>query len=105
MAGIGTLKNDKERIAFLEDFRNLENGWYLWKDLDDIGRRWWRYDLEDSALIVEEELRTLTYPEKRTKWIVRSWYIIRDWHLPFADGSASRTMALAEIKMETRREK
>jgi hypothetical protein len=25
------LKNDKERIAFLEDYRNENNGWCLWK--------------------------------------------------------------------------
>ena len=39
MKNIKELKNDKERTAFLEDYRNLENGWYLWKDYRDINRR------------------------------------------------------------------
>ena len=51
-------KNDKERIAFLEDDRNGNNGWYLWGDNQELGRRWWRYDLPDCAFVVEEEKHT-----------------------------------------------
>lgn len=98
MIDIGTLKNDKERVAFLEDYRNEKNGWYVWKEIEDIGRRWWRFDLDDFALIVEEQLRTTTYPKKSVTWFVMHWYIVHDWHMPFADSVASRTMALAEIK-------
>ena len=31
-------KNDNERIAFLEDYRNEQNGWYLWKHDEDLDR-------------------------------------------------------------------
>ena len=92
------LKNDKERNAFLEDYRNMDNGWYLWKDDGDLNRRWWRYDLPDCALVVEERLQTIEWPKVCAKRLVKNWYIIRDWHLPFEDGSASRTLAIAEIK-------
>lgn len=92
------LKNDKERIAFLEDYRNMDNGWYLWKDDGDLDRKWWRYDLDDCALIVEERLQTIHWPSDHLSWIVDHWYIIRDWHQPFEDGAASRTLALAVLK-------
>lgn len=96
-------KNDKERIAFLEDYRNEDHGWYLWKDDDDLQRKWWRFDLDDCALIVEERLQTLQWPNEHLSWLVSSWYIITDWHKPFADGSASRTQALAKLKEVTRK--
>ena len=91
-------KNDKERIAFLEDYRNEHAGWYLWKDDDDIQHRWWRYDLTDCSLIVEEQKQTFTWPEEHIRWHVHHWFIIKDWHRPFADGTASRSMALTELK-------
>ncbi len=91
-------KNDKERIAFLEDYTNEENGWYLWKEDNDLERKWWRYDLDDCALIVEEKLQTLHCPTNHQKWIVTHWYIIKDWHQPFEDGAASRTLALKVLK-------
>ena len=91
------LKNDKERIAFLET-RSSAQGWYLWKEDPEIQREWWRYDLPDCALIVEEQLRTSMYPKKHLSQDVMHWYIIKDWDLPFADGVASRSLALAELK-------
>lgn len=91
-------KNDKERIAFLEDFRNEENGWYLWHCNSDIGRRWWRLDLPGCAFIVEEQERTHTWPRIKTDWDIVHWFIIDDWEVPFADGTASRSMALAQLK-------
>lgn len=91
-------KNDKERIAFLEDYRNIDHGWYLWKDDGDPNRRWWRFDLDDCTLIVEEQLQTLEWPATHLSWLVKHWFIITDWHKPFADGVASRTMALARLK-------
>lgn len=95
------LKNDKQRLAFLDDYTNEENGWYLWKYDDDLQRRWWRYDLPDCALIVEEDQATLHYPNLHTGWIIENWFIIRDWsqkYKTFRDQQASRTLALAEIK-------
>lgn len=91
-------KNDKERIAFLEDYRNEQNGWYRWKEDSDLDRVWWRYDLPDCALIVEEQLRTITWPNPHREMTVVHWFIINDWKLPFADGVTSRSMALAELK-------
>ena len=95
-------KNDKERIAFLEDYRNEENGWYLWKDVPDIQRKFWRFDLEDTALIVEEQQRTSHWPYEHQKWDVTHWYIVEDWEKPFADHTASRTQALARLKKEVK---
>ena len=91
------VKNDKERIEFLEE-RREQDGWYLWKEDDDLNRKWWRFDLPDCALVVEERLQTIHWPDDHQKWIESRWYIIKDWHLPFEDGAGSRTMALAELK-------
>lgn len=92
------LRNDKERSLFLDDYRNVDNGWYLWKEDEDIGRRMWRYDLPDCALIVDEQLITYHYPTDHIEWSVVHWYIVRDWHQPFADSQASRTLAIQEVK-------
>ena len=101
---IMALKNDKERIAFLEDFRNTENGWRLWKDMKSIGRRWWRLDLARGftklALIVEEEIQTIHYPAEGEEWITRCWFIRNQFSglAPFADSRGSRTQALTALK-------
>lgn len=91
-------KNDRERGAFLDDYRNEKNGWYLWKEDDDIGRRMWRRDLTGCALIVEEQLITYRWPQDHVTWSVMHWYIVEDWHEPFADSQASRTEALKKLK-------
>ena len=98
-------KNDKERIAFLEDYRNEKkydgwNGWYLWKHDEDLQRSWWRLDLPDSAIVVEEQQRTYTWPNVHVTWTVMHWYIVTDWsgNIPFGDFVASRSLALAKIK-------
>lgn len=72
-------RNDKERIAFLEDYTNTKNGWKLDKEDTGKSRRWWRLDLPDgTVLIVEEELRTFIWPIKHTEWNVLTWFIIKD---------------------------
>ena len=94
-------KNDKERIAFLEDYRNEENGWYLFKEIEDMQRRWWRFDLPDCALIVEEDRMTFEWPERHVGWYIRNWFIIKDWTFSeetFRDQVASRSMAMRELK-------
>ena len=97
-----TFKNDKERLAFLDDYRNEENGWYIWKDDEDRQETLWRLDIEDGpAIIVEEELRTYSWPNVHRAWTIRHWYIVRDWESDrqtFADQVASRTMALQLLK-------
>lgn len=92
------MKNDRERIAFLEDYTNTENGWYLWKEDEDLQRRWWRYDFPQCALIVEEEKTTYHWPDDHISYAVRQWYIIKDWNGLFADQKGSRTLALREVK-------
>lgn len=94
-------KNDKQRIAFLDDYWNKENGWYIWKEDSEIQRRWWRYDLPDCALIVEEDRQTFMWPDKRVEWRIVHWFIIKDWSFKektFRDQVASRSMALKELK-------
>ena len=91
-------RNDKERGAFLEDYRNEKNGWYLWKEDDEINRKMWRRDLPDCALIVEEQQVTYRWPDKHVAWAAAHWYLISDWHIPFADGQVSRSQALEKIK-------
>ena len=93
-------KNDKERLAFLDNYRNTDHGWYKWKSDEDLGRAWWRFDFQDCAIIVEEQMRTITWPTVHLGWSVVHWYIVEDWMLPFADSVASRTMALARLKEE-----
>ena len=95
-----TFRNDKERIAFLDDYRNTRNGWKLWKCDEDLDRRWWRIEFPDgSAFVVEEQLRTFSWPEPHQEWIVAHWYIIPyrpDG--PFGDYVGSRTQALNKLK-------
>ena len=90
-------KNDKERIAFLEE-RREEDGWYLWGENGATNTRYWRYDLPDCALIYLEEMRTFSYPKQHITWTPVHWYIVKDWSRPFGDSVASRSLALAEIK-------
>ena len=96
------LKNDKERIAFLEDYRNEGNGWYLWKEDKDLGRKMWRLDVEggNASVIAEERLQVITWPRPEAKWLIRDWYLVTDWddEQPFESASASRTIVLGYIK-------
>lgn len=91
------LKNDKERLAFL-DARTRATGWYLWKEDPDLQREWWRFDLPDAAIIVEEQKITYSYPKPHEDKMILHWYIIEDWDRFFADQVASRTQALQKIK-------
>lgn len=91
-------KNDKERGAFLDDYRNEKNGWYLWKDDYGINRKMWRRDLADCSLVVEEQLITYRWPQEHVTWAVMHWYIVEDWNIPFADSQGSRTEALQKLK-------
>lgn len=97
---ITKLKNDKERTAFLEDYRNTENGWILWKELTDIRRRWWLYVLGDCSLIVEEQEQEFAWPNIHKAWRPMQWYIVKAplHEVPLANQQASRTLALAALK-------
>ena len=94
-------KNDKQRIAFLVDYQNKKSGWYIWKEDSELQRRWWRFDLPDCALIVEEDQRTYEWPDTRVEWAVVHWYIIKDWTFKkktFRDQVGSRSEALRELR-------
>ena len=93
-------KNDKERIAFLEDYTNRENGWYLFRNDIQMQRRAWALDLLDgTTFIVEEEMRTITWPETHQEWLTIAWFIIdQNDRKPYGDCRGSRTMALAILK-------
>ncbi len=92
-------KNDKERIAFLEDYRNVDNGWKLWKGDMDLCRRWWRLELPGWSFVVEEQERTYSWPKKHKTWSVMHWYILPETaDAPFGDYVGSRTNALVKIK-------
>lgn len=100
--------NDKDRIAFLENYRNDEAGWYLWHDMaDTVGLRWWRHDdvSDDFALVVVEELFSGTtpdiWPETTPRWRAKHYYMVRDWGQPFADAVTNRTQVLKEMKKKT----
>lgn len=93
------LKNDKERIAFLEDYRNEDNGWCLWKFDDDLRRRMWMLRLAaDVVLVVEEQMMTFSWPNTHTEWSVMHWYIIEDPTAIFGDCVSSRSLALTKLK-------
>lgn len=101
-------KNDKERTEFLEDYRNIDNGWYLWRE--DYARqlRIFQNDLaSDLCFLVEEHLVTLEWPKKHQAWAVRERYIV-NWEetgdkmergmRTFADQRASKSQQLAALK-------
>ena len=91
----------------MEDYKNTRNGWKLWKCDEDLSRTWWRLDLPDGwAFVVEEEMRTITWPKIHTKWIVKHWYIVpKKLTAPFGDFVASRTQALDKLKQLDRARK
>lgn len=91
-------KNEKERKAFLDDYRNMDNGWRLWKEDEDIDRRMWRNDLLDFAFVVEEQLITRSWPEEHVNWEVIRWYVVTDHEKPFADYQSSKTQVLEKLK-------
>ena len=101
-------KNDTERLAFLDDYRNMDNGWYLWREDYDRQLRVFRNDIApDFCLLVEEHLLTIEWPKKHQSWTVRDRYIV-NWAetgdkmergmKTFADQRASRTQQLAALK-------
>lgn len=101
-------KNDKERKAFLDDYRNRLNGWFNWKSDIDLERRWWRLELtDDIAFVVEEEHQTFAFPEHHDAWTARQWYITDqkiaeyacgDRKPHFGDYKASKSQALQYLK-------
>lgn len=96
------LRNDKERMAFLDDYANDVNAyWYLAKMLTGYDRRFFAYRGTDYTVYVEDELQTMTWPKRHEKWISRSFYLVPDepgTRKPFADYRMSKTMIINWIK-------
>ena len=115
-----TFKNDKERIAYLDAFKEFDKdekseyaeAWNLqWLDRQD-GRRFLITEpAEDVCFIVEQAYQTIEWPKKHRMWCTKGWYIIDGdfshevdgiWctedGATFEDHAASRTMALAKLK-------
>ena len=108
-------KNDAERTEFLDDYRNMDNGWCLWKDDHDRLLRVFRNDIaEDLCFLVEEQLLTISWPNKHQRWTVRDRYIV-NWAetgdrmergmMTFGDQRASRTQQLTALKEYQKRGK
>ena len=100
------LRNDKERRAFLDDYRNEHNGWKLWKSDEEMERRLWRNDMQDVTLVVEEERRTFLYPAKHSDWIVMHYYAAgavipagARWKHHFGDYQISKTAVMGILKL------
>ena len=108
-------KNDAERIEFLENYRNMDLGWCLWKDDRDRQLRVFRNDItENLCFLVEEQLLTFSWPNRNQKWTVRDRYIV-NWAetgdrmergmQTFGDQRASRTQQLTALKELQKRKK
>jgi hypothetical protein len=103
-----TFKNDKERKAFLEDYRNAANGWYLWTYDNALERRWWRLDMtEGISFIVEEDNLFFAYPKRHDEWTPQQWYITDQRIAQYACGDekphfgnyrASKSQAMEYLK-------
>ena len=105
---IPEFKTDTERIEFLENYRDIDRGWCLWKDDHDRQIRVFRNDLApDLCFLVEERLLTISWPNKHMEWEARARYIV-NWAetgdtlqrgvKTFSDQRASRTQQLAALK-------
>lgn len=96
-----TFKNDRERKAFLDDYRNGKNGWYLWTYENALERRWWRNDMtEGISFIVEEDnlylhTRSVMTNGRRSSGIspisgLRSMHVVMKSRTSAITGPASR---------------
>lgn len=97
------LRNDKERAAFLDNYRDDCNGyWYLAKMLSEYGRRFFAYYGNGYTVFVEDELQTVTWPKKGQKWLSRAFYLVTDEDSkkgkPFADCRKSKTEIINWVK-------
>lgn len=105
-----TFKNDKERILFLEAYKDDENpyaaNWSIWKRDDILGRRFWATHVGTTIFFVEEEYITISWPKPHKHWATRNWFIYEgpemkdsfSQEVTFGDRRASRTQALQRLK-------
>lgn len=109
-------KNDKERIAFLEGYKDEQSqyssNWSIWKQDDILGRRIWSTHVGMTIFFVEEEFRTFEWPKRYRTWHTVNWYVYEgpmtnafSGEMTFGDRRASRTMVLARLKELEREER
>lgn len=100
------LRNDKERMAFLDNYKDDCNSyWCRVKIIAPFDRRFFAYSGDDYVIFVEDELQTVHWPKTAQKWISKSYYLVegeRD-DRPFSDYRMSRSQIVNWIK-ERRRE-
>lgn len=96
------LRNDKERMAFLDNYTDDCNAyWFLAKMLTGYDRRFFAYQGDGYSIYVEDELQTLTWPKKHEKWLSRAFYLVpleNGTRKPFADYRMSKTQIINWIK-------
>jgi len=115
-----TFKNDTERIAYLDAFKEFDNpektGYAKeWAEmlLDTVFGRRWLYVIpaKDVFFIVEQAYQTIEWPKKHLMWRTKNWYIVEGQLNPaddkicrtpsgatLEDCAASRTQALQRLK-------
>ena len=99
-----SLPNDKERMAFLDNYTDGEN-WYLAKQIGPYNRRFFAYPGDGYTIYVEDELQTVLYPAKAEKWISKSFFLVEgEINKPFADYRVSKTQIINWIKEKRRKE-
>jgi len=105
-------RNDTERAAFLDNYREESAGWYLWKEDPELGEKIWRNDLSDTHYYaVREVFETSLWPKKHQKWYAIDRYIVdlgdpeEEFPPTFHDQRASRTQQLTDLKEFQKKEK
>lgn len=113
-------KNDKERIAYLEAYRDwdkksagpLTDEWQLMIQDNMLGRRWLYVEpAKGVRFVVEQAFRLIEWPKRQRIWTTKNWYIVEGELEPtdeeiyrtpggctFEECAASRTMALNRLK-------
>lgn len=98
------LPNDKERMAFLDNYTHTGD-WYLAEALRTYGRRFWAYPGDGYTIYVEDELHTAKWPKIEEKWISKSYYLVEgEIDNPFADYRVSKTQIVNWVKEKRRKE-
>lgn len=94
------LRNDKERMAFLDNYKDdCSDYWHL-KNISVFDRRFFAYEGDNYTVYVEDELQTVHWPKTAQKWISKSYYLVegkRDGR-PFSDYRMSRSQIINWVK-------
>ena len=100
------LPNDEARQAFLRDYTNAENGWYLWVETPEVQRRWYRRDFDGWSIVIEEsdhivkaKVAGYNYPKTR---MVMHMYMVEDFDLPLESNLSVKTQIMSRLRELTR---